>query len=90
MLGKSATANNPAGVIVTADASGRVIETDTLQCKHCGMHWQMIPGSGRIRGWCTKCNGPLCGENQMCMVICYPMEKRLDDAERYGHLILEP
>lgn len=33
----------------------------TLQCVHCGQHWQVIPGSGRKRGWCFYCNGPTCG-----------------------------
>lgn len=85
---KSATANKPAGVIVTATASGRTVEIDTLQCAHCGMHWEVIHGSGRVRGWCTKCNGPLCNEKALCMVMCYPIERRHDDVEKHGHLII--
>jgi len=88
MLQKTATANKPAGVIITATSSGRVIEADTLQCCHCGMHWMVVRGSGRLRGWCSKCNGPLCCEKELCTVMCYPLEKRLDDAEKHGRLIL--
>ena len=85
---KSATANRPAGAIITAEPSGRTIEADTLQCAHCGMHWQVQPGSGKRRGWCTKCNGPLCHEKELCMVMCYPFEKRQDDMEKHGRLII--
>lgn len=41
----------------------------SLQCKHCGGHWQLQPGSGKIRGWCKNCEGPLCGEKK-CMSEC--------------------
>jgi len=85
---RNATAAKPAGVVVTATASGRVVEADTLQCVHCGMHWIVEPGSGRRRGWCTKCNGPLCHSKELCTVMCYPLEKRLDDVEKHGRLIL--
>jgi hypothetical protein len=53
---------------------------DTLQCVHCGMHWIPVKGSGRIRGFCTKCGGPTCGSHE-CMK-CVPFEKKLDLYEK--------
>jgi len=60
-----------------AEATGEFgkIERDTLQCVHCGCHWNHKPGSGIVRGWCTLCGGPFCG------VQCqehFPIEKRFD------------
>jgi hypothetical protein len=53
---------------------------DTLQCCHCGHHWIPVKGSGRTRGFCTKCNGVTCGRPE-CME-CVPYEKRLDLYEK--------
>lgn len=53
---------------------------DTLTCKHCGFTWIPIVGSGKIRGWCSKCNGVTCGRPECDN--CYPAEKRLDDYEK--------
>lgn len=53
----------------------------TLQCVHCGMHWIPIRGSGRRRGFCTNCCGPLCGKKE-CLEACMPYEKRLDIRDR--------
>lgn len=74
-----ATAPRPAGQIVISGPDG-VTEFDTLQCVHCGCHWIIKPGSGRLRGFCMNCAGPICGL-QGCMQRCYPFEKQLDDAE---------
>lgn len=52
---------------------GKPIERDTLQCVHCDKHWIVEPGSGRQRGWCVKCNGPVCGAER-CMRECRPAE----------------
>lgn len=59
---------------------GKTLEFDTLQCVHCGMHWTVQPGSGRVRGFCMQCNGPHCGQPK-CMT-CVPMEQQLDNMER--------
>lgn len=53
---------------------------DTLRCVHCGHVWIPVKGSGKIRGWCTKCNGVTCGSEE-CKT-CYPFEKKLDDYEK--------
>ena len=71
-----ATVRRPAGY-VTIVGDGPVIERDTLQCVHCGFHWMVIPGSGRRRGWCMKCNGPSCGAEE-CMA-CRPVAELVGD-----------
>lgn len=58
---------------------------DTLQCVHCGGHWMPVPGSGRRRGWCYRCDGPLCGHD-VCFT-CIPEEKWLELCERTGRVI---
>lgn len=75
------------GVVIREFDDGKVVETPTMQCRHCGQHWIMLPGSGRERGWCTKCMGPLCGKKE-CMDQCLPFEKRLDLYEAGKLLIL--
>jgi hypothetical protein len=56
---------------------------ETLQCCHCGGHWDRVPGSGTLRGFCLKCNGVLCGK-EACMTECKPFEKWLEEVERGG------
>ena len=66
-----------AGYTVAFGEQG-VVESDTLMCTHCGRHFRVKPGSGTLRGFCGRCNGPTCGES--CME-CLPVEKRLEIAE---------
>lgn len=54
---------------------------DTIQCVHCSAHWIPISGSGRQRGWCLHCKGPLCGQS-LCMGSCIPLERRLEGWEQ--------
>lgn len=54
---------------------------DTAQCVHCGSHFVMRRGSGVERGFCTRCNGLVCGRK---CAVCIPFEKRLDLAEKAG------
>lgn len=35
-------------------------EEDWMTCAHCYYGWKVAPGSGRTRGWCFECKGPLC------------------------------
>lgn len=69
---------SPAGYTVLDDPEKRIIEEDTLQCVHCGMHWQVKPGSGNVRGFCGGCNGPICGAK--CLE-CVPIERGLENME---------
>ena len=58
----------------------KLFEGDLRQCVHCQMIWTYKPGSGKLRGFCGKCNGHLCGK-KYCMENCYPAEQWLDDVE---------
>ena len=69
---------SPAGYITISDPDAGLIEADTLQCVHCGCHWEMKPGSGNMRGFCTRCNGPVCGPK--CRE-CVPIERGLENLE---------
>ncbi len=73
-------AYRPAGYIALFGPSGGTVEGETLQCVHCAYHWQIIPGSGRQRGFCLKCNGPTCGKGKC--YECMPQEKWLEMMER--------
>jgi hypothetical protein len=71
-------ARQPAGFVLR---DGLTV-ADTERCVHCGAHWVRMPGSGRLRGWCTRCHGSVCGPR---CAVCVPFEQRLDQAERQGH-----
>lgn len=66
----------PDGVIVV---DGREV-ADTKQCVHCGCHFVMVKGSGKVRGWCPTCLGITCGRRECDP--CLPFEKRLDLYEK--------
>lgn len=51
----------------------------TRQCGHCAKHFQIIPGSGRERGFCLKCSRITCG-SRTCLA-CIPIEARLEHYE---------
>lgn len=72
------TRRRPDGYVVTSGPNGRQ-EIDTVQCVHCGYVWEFIPGSGRGRGFCLKCNGMTCGA-ETCNV-CIPLEARIEHLE---------
>ena len=67
----------PAGVGILVDPEhGSEVHTDFLQCVHCQGVWPVRPGSGKVRGFCLKCNGPICGPQ--CHDCIGPWEKRLE------------
>jgi hypothetical protein len=49
------------------------------RCCHCQAHFEMVPGSGRTRGFCMRCGAVHCGA-PACME-CVPFEARLEHAE---------
>jgi hypothetical protein len=53
-------------------------EVKTACCKHCGGHFPFGPGHTKNRGWCFRCNGPVCGPG---CAECVPMEAMLEIAE---------
>ena len=78
MSDKRFTASKPSGHIIVSGPDGFLHEADTLQCVHCGMHWELQPGSGKIRGYCGRCNGPVCGPK---CAECVPIERQLEIIE---------
>ena len=71
----------PAGHTFLSHPDNALIEHDTLQCVHCGMHWEIKPGSGKERGFCLKCMGPTCGKQQ-CEASCIPDDMRVEEPHK--------
>lgn len=71
------------GYMVGWGDTGR-LECDTVQCVHCGGHYQVQPGSGKRRGFCLRCAGATCG-SASCMT-CEPVEKKLARQEQYDQM----
>lgn len=78
-----------AGLITVVDPGmdRPLSETPTMQCVHCGRHFAVCPGSGKTRGWCMRCNGPICGPG---CAACVPMEQQLANLERGRPLDFRP
>ena len=70
----------PRGYLRSYGGEGPDKESETLSCVHCQMFWEIEPGSGRERGWCWRCAGPLCGKRQ-CFERCLPWEKACEIIE---------
>ena len=75
---RSNTKLRPAGTLTILGASGETTESDLLQCVHCGGHFTLNPGSGKTRGFCMNCNGPVCGKS---CEKCVPIEQWLENRE---------
>ena len=69
------TARRPSGTVIV---NGNAIQ-DTLKCPHCGMPFQITPGSGKKRHFCMNCCAPTCN-NPECY-DCVPIEKKFEDME---------
>jgi hypothetical protein len=79
MEGQPEFVKKPSGYIIV---DGQEV-AHTLQCFHCGTHWIPMKGSGRMRGFCHRCNGVLCGADP-CMRYHIPKEAQLDLADGGG------
>ncbi len=55
-----------------------LLEVATASCVHCGGAFPIQPGSGKIRGFCMNCNGPVCGPG---CAACVPVEQYLQNLE---------
>lgn len=73
------TVRNPNGYSISMGPDGKV-ERDTQQCCHCNQHFDVVPGSGKRRGYCMLCNKVTCGSPQ-CHEH-FPFEKRMDLYEK--------
>lgn len=74
------TTRNPSGYTVSLNADGSTIETDTHQCCHCSKHFDVVKGSGKIRGFCSKCMKVTCGAPQCNEHFSF--EERMDLFEK--------
>ncbi len=77
------------GLITVADPGSDkpLLEVPTVSCVHCGGHWVPKPGSGRVRGWCMNCAGPVCGPG---CAACVPTEVLLENLEKGRPLDFRP
>lgn len=71
------------GMMVDPGSDVPLLEEPSTQCVHCGGHFPLPsfgsdPKSKKLRvgrGFCTNCNGFVCGEK---CIDCVPWEKRLE------------
>lgn len=59
---------------------GKQYTIPTYMCCHCGNHFNVIKGSGRVRGYCSLCNHVTCGA--IACMAHFPFEKKLDLVEK--------
>lgn len=57
---------------------GPTVRGEMQRCVHCSAHFPIQPGSGKIRGFCYRCNGMICGPG---CVDCVPAEAQLEIME---------
>lgn len=77
------------GLIVESDPGKdrAVSEVPTLMCGHCGSHFEVRPGSGKVRGFCMNCARPVCGPG---CEKCVPVEQMLENIEKGRPLDFKP
>ncbi len=73
------TSRKASGHWFSVGLGGELTEGQTLSCCHCQRTWILQKGSGRMRGYCPRCDRYHCG-NPECFE-CVPVERRLENAE---------
>ena len=73
--------------ILTPEPNTKEIHAETRQCVHCGMHFEIVPGSGTRRGYCMACGGVTCGQKIDCETRCQHFESKIEQMEREGRSI---
>ena len=63
----------------TPHDGGPAVVRDIVRCVHCDYRWVWQPGSGRRRGFCTKCNGLVCGHAHCAQVGCHYWRNWIDN-----------
>ncbi len=53
----------------------------TLKCAHCSAHFLNVKIPGRERGWCARCNAPVCPKK--ACDNCTPFERVLEAMEKH-------
>ena len=85
--GEPRSTPRPHGHFEQTGPYGELRSGDTLSCCHCRRHWEVVAGSGRTRGFCTRCMGYTCGAPGCDE--CVPFEQRQENAEA-GRSLLAP
>lgn len=57
---------------------GAIVIKPMVQCVHCQGIFEYQPGSGKTRGFCHNCMGPVCGKR---CARCVNWEQKLDNVE---------
>src|SRR5678815_4811092 len=70
------TARRAHGYSIAGGGDGRDVEFDYLQCSHCALQFRVEPGSGKKRGFCTRCNAVTCGAEKCDE--CIPWKKKFE------------
>jgi hypothetical protein len=71
----------PSGLLITEfHDGGAKVYHDTYRCRHCTRHWIHTKETAQRRGFCSRCAGPVCG-NDDCAGLCLPYEARLENVE---------
>jgi hypothetical protein len=73
------TDRRASGTAYTTGLGGELHEGQTLSCCHCQGTWMIEKGSGKVRGFCTRCMGYHCG-GPTCWE-CVPVERRIENVE---------
>jgi|SRR5579862_4730567 len=80
--GEGVRGRHLAGVITSTPYDGGPVEQrDLLSCIHCAYTWVPRPGSGRLRGYCMRCAGFLCGRPACTALGCVHREQLLENIE---------
>ena len=77
---------NPHGY-VSSSGPDQSYEADTVQCAHCGKHYEIRPreSPSAAGGYCGRCAAPICTRCGVTMgrtLKCAPFERRLEITER--------
>lgn len=59
----------------------RTTSLPLVKCVHCGYRWLHGQKTGHIRGFCTNCNGLVCGRACCVTQGCVSEQQRLDNME---------
>lgn len=74
-------------IVMSPDADRPLLTQATAQCVHCSGHFLIQPGSGRVRGFCQNCMGPVCGPG---CAACVHFEQLLENIESGRPLDFKP
>ena len=68
------------GIWTNVDGDSGKREVDYLHCAHCDLSFEVIPGSGHKRSFCTLCARATCGA--LACQPCVPYMKKLEAEEK--------